>query len=205
MGKIGARRNSILKAVCTAPSFNKTPVGASTPPLPYATTQDLSNSVSITPTVRFNGDPAYVLDRTQQPNCRGDDPGVAKGVKSNTVNGYVKPTGAASHFRAEGKYVVRQGDPNVMNGGNNPGIYITAQVPSAAGGVAAAAGSDDSSPPVQAETPEEAAFLAAQGDALVPSLGAYAETGKLLGMAAVARKAGIQAAPCAEFIPGKKG
>ncbi len=205
MGKIGARRNSILKAICTAPSFNKTPVGASTPPLPYPTTQDLSNSQSITPTVRFNGDPAYVLSRTQQPKCKGDDPGIAKGVKSNTVNGYVKPTGAASHFRAEGKYVVRQGDTNVMNGGNNPGIYITAQLPSAPGGVAAAAASDDSSPPVQPQTPDEASFLAAQGDALVPYLGEFANTGKLLSMAAIAKKVGVQPASCAGFVPGKKG
>lgn len=204
MGKIGARRNSILKAVCTAPSFNRTPIGASTPPLPYPTTQDLSNSVSITPTVRFNGDPAYVLSRSEQPRCKGDDPGVAKGVKSNTVNGYVKPTSAADHFRAEGKYVVRQGDTNVMNGGNNPGIYITAQLPSASGGIAAAATSDDSSPPIQAETPDEEAFLAGQGDALVPSLGEFAHNGALLTMAAVAKKAGVQPAPCAEFIPGKK-
>lgn len=206
MGKIGARKNSILKAICTAPSFNKTPAGASTPPIPYPTTQDLSNSVSVTPTVRFNGDPAYVLSRSRQPKCKGDDPGVAKGVKSGTVNGYVKPTGAAAHFRAEGKYVVRQGDANVMNGGNNPGIYITAQMPSVpAGGVAAAANSDDSSPPVQAETAAESAFLAAQGDTLVPSLGEFAETGKLLAMAAVANKAGVVPAPCVEFIPGKKG
>jgi len=205
MGKIGARRNSILKAICTAPSFNKTPVGASTPPIPYPTTQDLSNSASTTPTVRFNGDPAYVLSRTKQPGCRGDDPGVAKGVKSNTVNGYVKPTGAADHFRAEGKYVVRQGDTNVMNGGNNPGIYVTAQLPSISGGVAAAAASDDSSPAVQAETPAETSFLAAQGDSLVPSLGHFAQTGKLLVMAAIAKKAGVMPAPCAQFIPGKKG
>lgn len=205
MGKIGARKNSILKAICTAPSFNKTPVGASMPPIPYPTVQDLANSTAITPTVRFNGDPAYVLSKTRQPACRGDDAGVGKGVKSNTVNGYVKPTGAASHFRAEGKYVVRQGDRNVMNGGNNPGIYITSQMPSMGGGAAAAAASDDSSPAVQAETPQEEAFLAAQGDALVPALGAYADTGKLLAMAAVAKQADVLPAPCLGFVPGKRG
>ena len=203
MGKIGARKNSVLKAVCTAPSFNKTPVGSSTPPLPYPTTQDLSNSVSVTPSVRFNGDPAYVISRSQQPRCKGDNPGVAKGVKSGTVNGYVKPTGSATHFKAEGKLVVRQGDRNVMNGGNNPGIYVTAQLPSI-GGAAAAAASDESSPPVQPETPAEAAFLASQGDDLLPSLGKFAETGKLLAMAAVATKAGMSPAPCVSFVPGKK-
>ena len=38
--KIGARQDANFKAVSTAPSFNKTPVGASTPPLPYPTIAD---------------------------------------------------------------------------------------------------------------------------------------------------------------------
>jgi len=84
---IGARKNACFKAVSTAPSINKTPVGAATPPLPYPVFQDLSNSTGIVPSVRFNGDPAYVLDQTTQPSCKGDDPGTAGGVKSGTVNG----------------------------------------------------------------------------------------------------------------------
>lgn len=204
MGKIGARQNASLKAVSTAPSINKTPMGNSTPPIPYATTQDLANSASVAASVKFNGNPVYVLNMTQQPACKGDDPGNANGIKSGTVNGYVKPTGAASHFKAEKHYVVRQGDPNVMNGGNNPGVYITSQVPHAPGGVKAATSSDQSSPPVQAETPKEEAFLSAQGNALVPALGASANTGKLLAMAVVAAHAGAVLAPCVGFVPGKK-
>ncbi|MET3120418.1 hypothetical protein AAKU64_004670, partial [Undibacterium sp. GrIS 1.8] len=44
---IGARKNATFKAISTAPSFNKTPVGSATPPLPYPTIQDLSNSLSV--------------------------------------------------------------------------------------------------------------------------------------------------------------
>lgn len=205
MGKIGARKNSILKAVCTAPSFNKTPVGASTPPLPYPTTQDLSNSAAIAKSVKFNTDPAYVLSKSEQPSCKGDDPGVAKGVKSNTVNGYVRPTSAAPHFRAEKKYVVRQGDKNVMNGGNNPGIYITTQVPHPPGAAKTAAESGDCAPPIMPETPAEEAFLAEQGDTFAAILGEHVNTGKILAMDAVAAKAGVVLAPCAGFVPGQKG
>ena len=150
--KIGARKNGNFKAVSTAPSINKTPMGSSTPPIPYPTTQDLSNSVAVARTVKFNGDPAYTLDRTTQPSGKGDDGGSAKGVKSGTVNGEVKPTKASGTVRAEGKHVVREGDPNTMNGGNNPGIYTTTQTPSDAPPKSAAA---TSNPPVQLETPNE--------------------------------------------------
>lgn len=150
--KIGARKSGDFKAVSTAPSINKTPMGNSTPPIPYPTTQDLSNSVAVAHTVKFNGDPAYTLDRTTQPSGKGDDGGSAKGVKSGTVNGEVKPTKASGTVRAEGKHVVREGDPNTMNDGNNPGIYTTTQTPSDAPPKSAAA---TSNPPVQLETPNE--------------------------------------------------
>ena len=127
----GMRKNAEYKAVSTAPSINKTPRGRSTPRLPYPTVQDLSNSEAIVPTVTLNGDPAYVLNQTVQPSCKGDDPGTALGVKSGTVNGYVKPTGASSTVTMGGQQDVRIGDTCVMNGGNNPGIYVTAEPASA--------------------------------------------------------------------------
>ena len=204
MGKIGARQSDILKAISTAPSFNKTPVGNAIPPLPYPTTQDLSNSASVAKTVRFNGHPAYTLHQTEQPNGKGDDPGTAKGVKSGTVNGYVKPTSAADHFRVEKHYLVRQGDANVMNCGNNPGIYITTQVPHMSVSTATENSADPSGPPIKAETPDEEQFLSAQGNALAPALGEHINTGKLLAIAALATQAGVTLAPCVSFIPGKK-
>src|ERR1700761_6217998 len=71
--KIGARQDGSFKAISTAPSINKTPAGSSRPPLPYPTIQDLSDSVGVVPSVRFNGKPAYVLDQSKQPSCKGDD------------------------------------------------------------------------------------------------------------------------------------
>lgn len=150
---IGARKSDSFKAVSTAPSFNKTPVGSSTPALPYPTVADLSNSVAVVSSVRFNGDPAYVLDQTTQPTCKGDEAGSLKGVRSGTVNGEVKPVKGSSTVRAGGKPVVRQGDPCTMNGGNNPGIYTTAQVPN--GGIANGAPTNNTDPPIKAETPKE--------------------------------------------------
>jgi len=77
--KIGARKEGSFKAISTAPSINKTPIGPSMVPVPYCTTQDLSSSIDTARTVNFNGCPAYVLDGSKQPRCTGDEPGTGKG------------------------------------------------------------------------------------------------------------------------------
>ncbi|MFX6759897.1 hypothetical protein ABTH30_23645, partial [Acinetobacter baumannii] len=44
-----------------------------------------------------------------------------------------------------------------MNGGNNPGIYTTVQVPN--GGIADGKPTKNTDPPVKAETPQEKSWL----------------------------------------------
>jgi hypothetical protein len=151
--RLGARKDGKFKAVSTAPSINKTPVGSSTPPLPYPVVQDLSGSVGTVPNVRFNGDPVYVLDQSTQPSCKGDAAGVLKGVRSGTVSGEVTPVKGSSSVRVGKKPVIRVGDPCTMNGGNCPGIYVTQPAPGATidGGRPSASGN----PPATPETPEE--------------------------------------------------
>lgn len=122
--KLGARKVGTFKAISTAPSINKTPIGPSMVPIPYPTVQDLSNSVNTARSVRFNGEPAYLLDASTQPRCKGDEAGTGKGIKSGTVSGEVKPVVGSRTVRIEGKNVVREGDACTMNGGNNPGIYV---------------------------------------------------------------------------------
>lgn len=126
MGKpLGARKNGKFKAVSTAPSFNKTPMGSSTPPVPYPVYHDLSNSAGTIKNVYFNGDPVYVLNQTTQTKCTGDTPGSAKGIKSGTVNGEIKPTSASSSVNVGKRPLVRQGDKCTLNSGNCPGVYVT--------------------------------------------------------------------------------
>jgi uncharacterized Zn-binding protein involved in type VI secretion len=150
--KIGARKHAGFKAISTAPSINKTPIGPSMVPLPYPTVQDLSNSASPARSVRFNGAPAYLLDGTTQPKCTGDEPGTGKGIRSGTVSGEVKPVKGSSTVRIEGKQVVREGDACTMNGGNNPGIYVTTAAPSWASPKDAI---KTEHPPTTLDTPEE--------------------------------------------------
>lgn len=130
--KIGARKHASFKAISTAPSINKTPIGPTMVPIPYPVVQDLSSSVNTARTVKFNGCPVYLLDGSTQPHCTGDEPGTGKGIKSGTVSGEVKPVKGCSTVRVEGKQVVREGDACTMNGGNNPGVYVTTCTPSSA-------------------------------------------------------------------------
>ena len=150
---LGARKDGEFKAVSTAPSINKTPMGNSVVPIPYPVSQDLSSSMGTVANVRFNGNPAYVLNRSTQPSCKGDEAGSAKGVKSGTVDGEVKPVKGSSTVRIGGKPVIREGDPCTLNGGNCPGIYTTQATPSAA--IADGKPTASTNPPVAPETPEE--------------------------------------------------
>lgn len=152
---IGARKDGIFKAVSTAPSVNFTPVGASMLPLPYPTVMALSNSVGVASRVLFNGSPAYTLS-SSQPSCTGDERGSGGGVKSASVNGPVTPTGSSRTVHAQRACVVRHGDSCAMNGGNNPGIYVTVPPPTNSTPSNAVA---TSNPPVRPETRAETSTL----------------------------------------------
>lgn len=157
MAKIGTRKTGDLKAISTAPSMNKTPAGSAVVVLPYPTIQSLDNSSGVVPTVKLKSCAAYVLNQTTQPTCRGDGPGTLKGIRSNTVDGEVKPTEASGSVRAGGKPMVRLGDSNTMNGGNNPGIYLVVPAVSATPPPQAAKGADAN--PAEDATPAEQGFM----------------------------------------------
>ncbi|WP_175844607.1 PAAR-like domain-containing protein [Burkholderia arboris] len=127
--RIASRQDSSFKAVSSTPDVCKTPMGSSTPPVPYQVVSDLSGSSGIVPSVRFNGKPAYVLDQSVVPTCTGDEAGSADGVGSGTVGGETKPTKGSTTVRAGGHPVIRDGDPCTMNSGNCTGTYVTAPAP----------------------------------------------------------------------------
>ncbi len=152
---LGTRKHGSFKAVCTAPSINKTPAGSSMVPIPYPVMHDLSNSVGVIENVCFNGRPAYVLKKSSQPKCKGDNAGTGKGIRSGTVTGKVKPVEGSSSVCITGRPVIREMDPCTLNGGNCPGIYTTQ--PAAAGSLAGA------NPLVKPETKKESGWFSWSG------------------------------------------
>ena len=156
MAELGARKDSKLKAIGTAPSINKTPIGGGTPPVAYPVQHDLSNSENAAATVRFNGQAAYKLDATYQGKTQGDDLGTAGGVKSGTVNGLIKPTSGSGTIRIEGYPLVRVGDSCTLNSGNCPGIFVAQSAPS--GSIADGKATVNTDPPVKLTPAQQEAW-----------------------------------------------
>jgi len=164
--RIATRQNGSFKAVSNTPDVCKTPMGGSTPPVPYQIVADLGGSTGVVPSVRFNGKPAYVLDQSVVPTCTGDEPGTANGVKSGTVGGEVKPTKGSSTVRAGGHAIIRDGDPCTMNNGNCTGTYVTA--PSAGSSINASGNvvGDANPPPDKGVMHQVGGFFKGAGGAL---------------------------------------
>lgn len=111
----GARKNSIFKAVSLVPDVCKTPMGPNLVPVPYPIIGDLGNSVEVAATVRFNGDPVFLLGDSVVATVTGNEAGTGGGLKSGVNLGKVRATRGATSVRVEKKYVVRHGDECDMN------------------------------------------------------------------------------------------
>ena len=111
----GARKNSIFKAVSLVPNVCKTPMGPNMVPVPYPIIADLSNSVEVAKSVRFNGDGVFLLSDSVVTNVTGNEAGTGGGMKSGVNKGKVRATQSADSVRGEKKYVVGHGDECDMN------------------------------------------------------------------------------------------
>lgn len=111
-----ARKENGWKVVSASPDVCKTPMGSSTPPVPYPVVANLSTTNQPAGTVRSNGYPLVLFDASFTPATQGDQAGTAKGVKSGTVGAQCWPKARSSTVRVEGKRVIRHGDAFWMNG-----------------------------------------------------------------------------------------
>lgn len=144
MPREGTRQTDRAIVVCLTPDVCKTPMGASTPPVPYQIVGNFADSASISPNVKFGGDRAFMIDQSIITRVTGDEPGTATGVVSGTVGSIVEPIEASVNVRVNGKRVVRHEDKCKMNSGNTIGRVIFDP------GGSAGASSD-----ITPETPEE--------------------------------------------------
>lgn len=111
-----ARKNTQWLIVGLTPDVCKTPMGSSTPPIPYPVIAKLDAAVDIVPSVNANGDPLVVYDQSKIPQTIGDAPEVANGIKSGTVGANCYPDEHSKSVRAGGKYIIRHDDKWGMNG-----------------------------------------------------------------------------------------
>lgn len=169
-----ARKDSDWIIVCLTPDVCKTPMGNSTPPIPYRVTAKLADAAQVVPTVNANGKPLVVLTQSFIPKTIGDEPGAAKGIKSGTVGDICEPLEHSSTLKAGGFNVLRHGDKFYMNCKNTVG-RIVGQTPSS---VKSAAGSN---PEISPETPEEAGFWEEFGKSYWEEATANNEAAKSIG------------------------
>lgn len=106
-----------------APDVCKTPIGSSTPPIPYQVYGLAGDDGNYSPDVFFNGKRAMRFDSFFT-RTYGDEPGVAKGVKSGTVGDIVEPTSHSPIVRINGHWAIRHRDNVTLNKGNAPGEII---------------------------------------------------------------------------------
>jgi hypothetical protein len=111
----GARKNSIFMAVSLLPDVCKTPMGPNMVPVPYPIVADLSNSVEVAKSVRFNRDPVFLLNESVIATVTGNEAGTGGGMKSGVNRGKVRATASSKSVRVEKKYVVLHGDECEMN------------------------------------------------------------------------------------------
>lgn len=106
--------------VCTAPDVCKTPIGSSTPPIPYQITGKLGDDSNTSQNVFLTGLKAFRFDSVVT-NVKGDEAGSATGIKSSTVGDIAEPKTASTVVRVNGQWLVRDGDTFWMNKRNTVG------------------------------------------------------------------------------------
>lgn len=103
------------KATSTIPDFCKTPVGTSTPPLPYTNiseSKDVSMGSILT---SADGGNSIALQFSQFSKSSGDAPGVCGGVASGGTEGKTFLYTASPDVKIEGRGVCRKTDKGFMN------------------------------------------------------------------------------------------
>ena len=110
--------------VSLTPDICKTPVGSSTPPLPYTVVGEFSAAINASPNVKSHSEPLILHQRSTIPTVSGDAAGRAGGIKSGTVGKQVDTLEASSNHRANGAELVQVGRQVWMNSRNTVGkIY----------------------------------------------------------------------------------
>ena len=106
-------------AIVTSPDVCRSPEH----PIPYITWGKGSDNQNYSPDVRANGQ-VIKLQNSKFSCCYGDQPGVGRGIKSNTVGDVVEPVTSSTIVKANGQWVQRHTDRCTLNKGNAPGEYV---------------------------------------------------------------------------------
>lgn len=111
------------RSISTAPDMCKTPVGTSTPPIPYVVTSQAANLKGGSSSVLISGQPT-ALASSNHSQCLGDQPGTAKGLISSATGDKTEFVSYSFDVKVEGEGAVRHLDASTMNKANTAGITM---------------------------------------------------------------------------------
>lgn len=124
-----SHRGSGDQSVCSTPDICKTPIGSSTPPIPYPVISRARDASGYTSTVTIDGHPTAIASSSHT-RCTGDEAGSAKGIISGTTGSKTQFITNSFDVKCEGEGVVRHMDLTTMNNGNTLGVlYGTSTTP----------------------------------------------------------------------------
>ncbi len=124
-----SHKGSDDKSISSAPDVCKTPIGNSTPPIPYSVVSQAADASGYTRSVSIDGNPTAIASSTHT-QCSGDAPGSAKGIGSGTTGNITHFTSYSFDIKCEGEGVVRHLDTTTMNNRNTSGmVYGTSTTP----------------------------------------------------------------------------
>ncbi|ALH95481.1 PAAR-like domain-containing protein [Acinetobacter equi] len=112
------RKESGWMVVCTMPDVCKTPPCI---PVPYPVVAFLNDSEKTQTNVKANNHPFVLHDKSYVSPTWGDQLGILKGIKSQTVGAKCFPIDKSASFKVNGKWTVRVDDAFWMNGQGNSG------------------------------------------------------------------------------------
>ncbi|MGK5077794.1 RHS repeat-associated core domain-containing protein [Janthinobacterium sp. HLX7-2] len=117
-------QSSRFYCISLSPDICKTPVGSSTPPLPYSIIGEFADAQNASPNVKSHSEAVILHQRSIIPTVKGDAAGKAGGIKSGTVGKQVDTKVASTIHRANGAGLVQNGREVWMNSRNTVGkIY----------------------------------------------------------------------------------
>ncbi len=87
----GGRDDDDAMVICLTPCVCKTPMGKSTPFVPYMITASLGDNVNTAQKCNFNNNKVFTTD-SRITTCTGNEAGSLGGAKSGVNKGYCRPS-----------------------------------------------------------------------------------------------------------------
>jgi hypothetical protein len=119
----GVRQIGTAYVVSVTPDVCLTPMGATAVPVPYPIIAKFDDAVLLAMSVRMCGRPTFTTS-SQVSRVQGDEAGTGGGVKSGVNRSICESVTASTTVRAEGNFVLRDGDVLKMNNGNTLGRVV---------------------------------------------------------------------------------